>query len=117
MISYLAIVTGGHPVGPIHTDLLASRSPDGLHWSTPVIISLGGPTTFYDKNWSVCDDWATSPFYGHCYVEWDNNGQGNVIYMSTSADGGQTWGPARTTANRANRRRESDTMRGCGEIM
>jgi len=63
MISYLAIVTGGHPIQPIHTDLLASRSPDGLNWSTPVIVRLGGPNSFLDKNWTVCDDWATSPFY------------------------------------------------------
>jgi len=101
IISYLAIVTGGHPVGPIHTDLLASRSPDGLHWSTPVIISLGGPSTFYDKNWSVCDDWTSSPFYGHCYTEWDNAGANNLVLMSTSKDGGKTWGPPTTNANHA----------------
>src|SRR6185437_9071100 len=34
---------------------------------------------------------VTSPFYGHCYTEWDNHGNGNLVQMSTSTDGGQTW--------------------------
>jgi hypothetical protein len=49
-----------------------------------------------DKNWIVCDDSATSPFYGHCYTEWDDNGAGNLMHMSTSTDGGLTWGAALT---------------------
>jgi BNR repeat protein len=49
----------------------------------------------------VCDNTAASPFYGRCYVEWDDNGNGNRIKMSTSADGGLTWGTARETANAA----------------
>ena len=50
--------------------------------------------TQLDKNWIVCDDTATSPFYGNCYTEWDDNGNGNLLQMSTSSDGGQTWGAA-----------------------
>lgn len=102
MISYLAIVAGGNPIGPIHVDVLASRSIDGgLTWQRPVPVALSGPTSFYDKNWSVCDDTATSPFYGHCYTEWDDNGQGNLVLMSTSSDGAKTWGPPKTTADHA----------------
>lgn len=43
-----------------------------------------------------CDNTATSPFYGNCYTEWDDNGAGNRLEMSTSTDGGLTWGPALT---------------------
>jgi hypothetical protein len=44
-----------------------------------------------DKNWTVCDDHPGSPFYGNCYTEFDNFGQGDLEYMSTSSDGGDTW--------------------------
>src|ERR671923_2941736 len=44
-----------------------------------------------DKNWTVCDNHAASPFYGNCYTEFDNFGEGDLEYMSTSSDGGQTW--------------------------
>jgi hypothetical protein len=57
--------------------------------------------TALDKNWTVCDDTATSPFYGHCYTEFDDNGDGNREYMSTSTDGGATWGTPLRTANNA----------------
>jgi hypothetical protein len=49
-----------------------------------------------DKNWIVCDNTASSPFYGNCYTEWDDNGAGNRMEMSTSIDGGLTWGVAKT---------------------
>jgi hypothetical protein len=49
-----------------------------------------------DKNWIVCDDTSTSPYYGNCYTEWDDNGAGNVMHMSTSTDGGLTWSAAAT---------------------
>jgi hypothetical protein len=74
--------------------VLTSRSTDGgLTWQGPVTVSLG-PSSFYDKNWIVCDTWAQSPHYGNCYTEWDDNGLGNRLLMSTSTDGGLTWGPA-----------------------
>jgi len=44
-----------------------------------------------DKNWTVCDNHPNSPFYGNCYTEFDNFGQGDLEYMSTSSDGGKTW--------------------------
>lgn len=81
--------------------VVVSRSTNGgTVWSTPVTV-----TTFadqgLDKNWITCDDTATSPFYGNCYVEFDDNGDGNRLYMSTSTDGGLTWGPAMRTGNNA----------------
>ena len=51
-----------------------------------------------DKNWTVCDNSASSPFYGSCYTEFDNFGQGDLEYMSTSSDGGKTWSAPVSTA-------------------
>jgi hypothetical protein len=80
------------------TQVVVSRSPDAINWGNPVAVSTSGDP---DKNWIVCDDTATSPFYGHCYVEWDDPSNQDVIEMSTSTDGGLTWGPAQNTANLA----------------
>jgi hypothetical protein len=79
-----------------------SRSTDGGGtWQAPV--SIPPPVANkvnLDKNWTVCDDTATSPFYGHCYTEFDNFGQGDLEYMSTSTDGGRTWStPVPTAGN------------------
>jgi BNR repeat-like domain len=94
LISYLGIVT---PSGPV--DVLVSRSTDGLTWGNPVVVNNDGD--FNDKNWTACDNSASSPFYGNCYTEFDDNTQGDLILMSTSSDGGLTWGAPLTTANNA----------------
>ncbi|MBS2966250.1 exo-alpha-sialidase [Actinocrinis puniceicyclus] len=80
--------------------VVVSRSTDGLTWSNPVTVTTFADAAL-DKNWTVCDDGATSPFYGHCYTEFDDNGDLNRIYMSTSTDGGLTWGTPQRTANNA----------------
>ena len=91
LISYLGIVTASGPV-----DVLVSRSTDGgLTWGSPVIVNNSGD--FNDKNWTVCDNTSTSPFYGNCYTEFDDNTFGNLVMMSTSTDGGVHWGPGLTT--------------------
>jgi hypothetical protein len=69
--------------------VIVNRSTDGgLTWSKPVTILVQDGS---DKNWIVCDTWAASPHYGNCYAEWDDNGAGNLLQMSTSTDGGKTW--------------------------
>jgi hypothetical protein len=79
-------------------DVAVSRSADGLHWGNPVFIDK---THLDDKNWTVCDNTSTSPFYGNCYTEWDQAfGSGDVL-MSVSKDGGQTWGPGLPPADHA----------------
>jgi hypothetical protein len=81
--------------------VVANRSSDGgTTWTNPVVVTAPAAGNV-DKNWTVCDNTATSPYYGHCYTEWDDNGAGNLIYMSTSVDGGLTWSARATTANRA----------------
>jgi hypothetical protein len=70
--------------------VVVSRSTDGINWGNPV--SVGPSESSSDKNWITCDSSASSPFYGNCYVEWDNPFNGDEILMSTSTDGGLTWG-------------------------
>jgi hypothetical protein len=95
MIASLPILNSGTT-----TAVVVSRSTDGgLTWGNPV--DVGPAVNSSDKNWIVCDSTSTSPFYGNCYVEWDNPDSGDEIMMSTSIDGGMTWGTATTTANRA----------------
>src|SRR6266705_6640781 len=64
IISWLGIVTTAGPV-----DVLVSRSSDGLTWGNPVVVNADGH--FNDKNWTACDNTASSPFYGNCYTEFD----------------------------------------------
>jgi hypothetical protein len=72
--------------------MLVNRSTDGgLTWRNPVTASQGGGGSFYDKNWIACDTTSTSPFYGNCYIEWDDAGLGGLLRMSRSTDGGLTW--------------------------
>jgi hypothetical protein len=70
-----------------------SRSTDGGR-TFPSTVEIPAPVTkklSLDKNWTACDNTVSSPFYGHCYTEFDNFGEGDVEYMSTSTDGGLTW--------------------------
>jgi hypothetical protein len=79
--------------------ILVNRSTNGgTTWGTPVTVAAKAGV---DKDWVVCDNGTTSPYRGHCYTEWDDNGAGNVIYMSTSTDGGVSWSVPVTTTNRA----------------
>ncbi len=96
MISSLALLETPSVHGAA---IVTSRSTDGgLTWGNPVTTATGSDL---DKNWIVCDNTSTSPFYGNCYTEWDDHGNGNRIKMSTSSDGGLTWGAAKNTANNA----------------
>ncbi len=82
--------------------VIVNRSTNGgAGWNNALNIHVATGTENLDKDWIVCDDTSTSPFYGHCYVEWDNFGNGNLVQMSTSTDGGLTWSAPQTTANSA----------------
>jgi hypothetical protein len=78
--------------------VVVNRSPDGINWDNPIMVSA---TPSSDKNWITCDNTPTSPFFGHCYLEWDDPSTRNLIWMSTSTDGGLTWVPAHNTADLA----------------
>jgi len=90
IISYLAIANADQ--------VAVSRSSDGLVFDNPIIVST---TPDSDKNWITCDNTPASPYFGHCYVEWDDPGKQDLIWMSTSTDGGLTWAPPRNTADLA----------------
>jgi len=80
--------------------VVVSRSTDGgVTWGNPVSVDPASVSS--DKNWIVCDSWPNSPHYGNCYVEWDDPFNNDEILMSTSEDGGLTWGAATPTANSA----------------
>jgi hypothetical protein len=96
MISGLAITDTSGVVGAAVT---TSRSTDGgLTWQNPVITVSASGNANLDKDWIVCDDTATSPHYGNCYTEYDDNGAGNRIHMSTSTNGGLTWTDVTTSS-------------------
>jgi len=87
---------------PVQNDnpeaVATSISTDGIHWDKPVIVDNSGSD---DKNWIACDTTSTSPYYGNCYTEWDSPGLGDLIFMSTSTDGGKTWSRGKNTADQA----------------
>ncbi|MEA2217888.1 MAG: hypothetical protein QOJ35_514 [Solirubrobacteraceae bacterium] len=84
--------------------VFVSRSTTGgTTWSDPVIIPpppVRPVSVNLDKNWTACDNTASSPFYGHCYTEFDNFGERDLEYMSTSVDGGVTWSTPISPAGR-----------------
>ena len=99
MISTLAISTSGGSV--VGAAVLVSLSSDGgLTWQSPVVAAAASGSSF-DKDWIVCDDTATSSFYGHCYIEWDLSSNGDLVQMTTSSDGGKTWSAGQATADNA----------------
>ena len=71
--------------------IVVLRSADGANWGpNPILVSPPDQTS-PDKPWINCDNTARSPFYGHCYIQWDTGGVGTLSF-STSTDGGLTWG-------------------------
>jgi hypothetical protein len=92
LILSLPITSDGSP------DVAVSRSVDGINWENPIMVDRSGVD---DKSWITCDSTPTSPFYGNCYAEWDKPSTTGEIKMSTSTDGGLTWGPGLSTANKA----------------
>jgi len=76
--------------GPTGDNILISSSPDGVNWSPPVQV-LGTGQTSLDKDWIVCDDTSSSPYYGNCYSTWDDVNNNDLPQTSTSSDGGLHW--------------------------
>ena len=66
-----------------------SHSTDGKSWSAPVEAAGGA---ILDKEWIVCDNGATSPFHGRCYLEYTDD-EKNTTVSQFSTDGGLTWSP------------------------
>jgi hypothetical protein len=70
--------------------VLVNRSTDGRHWGAPIAVATTAVGNL-DKDWIACDDTASSPFFGNCYVQWDDAATGGTLRLAYSSDGGQTW--------------------------
>jgi len=90
IISFLGLLPSGN------VDVAVSRSANGTAWGNPIVMATGA---FFDKNWTVCDNHSASPFFGHCYTEFDTASSNDREDMSTSTDGGATWGALRHPAD------------------
>ncbi|GCE14491.1 sialidase family protein [Tengunoibacter tsumagoiensis] len=74
------------------TAVIVSRSSNALTWSKPVTVAASSSTQNFDKDWIVCDQHPTSPFFGRCYAQWDDGASTPwLTFMSYSDDGGLTW--------------------------
>jgi hypothetical protein len=82
-------------IGSSSNTVLVSRSEDAMNWMAPLTVSH---TADAEKPWITCDNNSNSPYFGHCYIEWDDPSAGGLVYLSTSTDGGDTWLPAIKTA-------------------
>jgi hypothetical protein len=82
------------------TAVVVNSSADGLTWDAPVTaVSLARPQrggeegTNLDKSWITCDNRATSPFEGRCYIAYTDFAQPGTasIGVQSTSDGGLTW--------------------------
>lgn len=74
------------------TVVVVSRSADGLTWSTPFVVAASNARQNFDKDWIVCDNHPASPFFGHCYTQWNDGASAPwPTLMSVSSDGGLSW--------------------------
>lgn len=71
--------------------IVDSSTNGGTIWSPPVAVDTATGAQSFDKDWITCDDNSSSPHWGNCYAEWDDDGNGNLLHMAFSTDGGMTW--------------------------
>jgi hypothetical protein len=91
LVNALALdpASGGGVTG---TAVFVSRSTNGgKSFENPVNVAVAEQSQDFDKNWIVCDNTASSPHYGNCYIEWDDFGHQNQLHMAVSNNGGLTW--------------------------
>lgn len=86
--------------------LVVSASPDGVHWSDPHVAGRkpnGQDGIVFDKEWIACDNGATSPFRGRCYLSYSDI-ENVRLATQTSFDGGKTWSAPAASPDNAGRR-------------
>lgn len=90
LINSLGLTQNGSSI--LGQAVFVNRSTDGgFTWGNAITVRAVTGNQNFDKNWIVCDNTATSPFYGSCYVQYDDYGNGNALRMEYSRDGGLTW--------------------------
>src|SRR5262249_15812947 len=67
--------------------IVVSRSRDGLTWQAPITAVRSDAL---DKSWIACDNWASSPYRGNCYLAFLDIPM-DAIVVRTSQDGGKSW--------------------------
>jgi hypothetical protein len=75
------------------TRLTIHRSADGFSWGAPIDAAITRSEDLaYDKNWLTCDNGATSPYRGRCYLAYTLIGErDDQLAVQRSDDGGRTW--------------------------
>jgi BNR repeat-like domain len=78
------------------TRLAINRSADGFTWSAALNAAEESGTgseggIAFDKNWIACDNTATSPFFGRCYLVYTHSADADMLAVRWSDDGGATW--------------------------
>jgi hypothetical protein len=75
--------------------VFVSRSTDGARtFEEPLLPARPDRTQFFDVPWITCDNFASSPFYGNCYMVWVDGPHASRLQAYTSSDGGITWSAA-----------------------
>ena len=86
--------------------ILVSTSSDGLRWSAP-FTAIRRPNDrdgiVLDKEWIACDNGATSPYRGRCYLSYTDIETLRLV-TQTSTDGGRTWSARVGSPDNAGRR-------------
>jgi len=73
--------------------VFVSRSTDGAQtFEEPILpIHVGRSGQFVDVTWITCDNFPNSPFFGNCYIVWNDDWHGQRLNAYTSSDGGTSW--------------------------
>jgi len=76
---------------------VSTSDDDGRTWTAPVLATPRIPPDSNDRAWLAVDTEPTSPFFGRVYVSWTgvSNQGGPTIRVSTSTDGGASFGAAK----------------------
>ena len=75
------------------TRLAINRSSDGFTWGSALaaLEERVAEGIAFDKNWLACDNTASSPFYGRCYLVYTHSADRDMLAVSWSDDGGLSW--------------------------
>jgi hypothetical protein len=86
--------------------ILVSTSSDGLRWSAP-FTAIRRPNNqdgiVLDKEWIACDNGASSPYRGRCYLSYSDIETLRLV-TQTSTDGGRMWSARVGSPDNAGRR-------------